>query len=97
MVRFIVLLLVVFSFSLCAAPTKPLPHCATKEACLNDPNCLCWCSQICNWRRKTPEDHPYYVENDPYGKHCYCKKWDYDYYVANCIEGKNIKQPPGAK
>ena len=75
---------------------KPSP-CASKEACLNDPNCLCWCSQICNWRKKTADDHPFYVENDPYGKFCYCKQWDYDHYKDNCIDGKNIKEPKGAK
>ncbi len=75
------------------APAK----CASKEACLNDHNCLCWCSQICGWRKKQVDDRPYYVENDPYGKFCYCKKWDYEHYVANCIEGKGIKEPPGAE
>jgi hypothetical protein len=71
--------------------------CVSKEACLNDPNCLCWCSQICNWRKKTPEDHPVYIENDPYGKFCYCKQWDFDHYEDNCIYGRNVQEPTGAK
>lgn len=69
----------------------------SKEACLSDPNCYCWCSQICNWRKKTAEDHPVYIENDPFGKFCYCKQWDYEHYADNCIYGRNVKQPPGAK
>ena len=73
------------------------PPCTTKEACLNDPNCYCWCSQKCGWRKKTAEDHPVYIENDPYGKFCYCKQWDFDYYKDNCINGKNVQQPNGAK
>lgn len=73
------------------------PPCTTKEACLNDPDCFCWCSQACGWRKKTPEDHPVYIENDPYGKFCYCKQWDFDHYEDNCINGKNVKQPAGAK
>lgn len=73
------------------------PSCATKEACLNDPECLCWCSQKCGWRKKTPDDHPVYIENDPYGKYCYCKQWDYDHYEDNCIYGRNVQQAPGSK
>lgn len=76
---------------------KKMPPCATKEACLNDPNCHCWCSQSCSWRKKTAEDHPVYIEDDPYGKYCYCKQWDFDHYKDNCIERKNVKQPKGAK
>lgn len=79
----------------CSA-TTPAPA-VTKEACLNDPNCLCWCSQLCNWRKKGPNDHPVYIENDPYGKYCYCKQWDFDHYEDNCIYGRNVKQPSGAK
>lgn len=76
---------------------KKLPPCVSKEQCLNDPNCLCWCSQVCNWRKKTSSDHPIYIENDPYGKFCYCKQWDFDHYEDNCIHKRNIKQPPNAK
>ena len=88
-------ILLVLALNLCAA--EQAPPCRSKEACLNDLNCLCWCSQICNWRKKTSEDHPVYIENDPHGKFCYCKQWDYDHYVDNCIEGKNIQEPKDAK
>ncbi len=91
-------LIVVLSITVCPpANLHSATCCSSKEECLNDPNCLCWCSQICNWRKKTPEDRPFYVENDPHKKFCYCKQWDYDHYVANCIEGKNIPEPKDAK
>lgn len=76
---------------------KVINPCGSKQACLNDPNCQCWCSQLCGWRKKTSEDRPIYVENDPNGKFCYCKQWDYDHYKDNCVDGKNVKQPKGAK
>jgi hypothetical protein len=76
---------------------KSLPPCNSKESCLKNPDCLCWCSQKCGWRKKTPADHPVYIENDPYGKFCYCKQWDFDHYEDNCINGKNVKQSPGTK
>lgn len=71
--------------------------CPSKEACLTDPNCHCWCSQLCGFRKKTAEDNPIYVENDPYEKYCYCKQWDFDHYEDNCINHKNVQQPKGAK
>ncbi|MBS0628824.1 MAG: hypothetical protein JSS30_01205 [Verrucomicrobia bacterium] len=92
-----VLLLLVLTAILCSCSEKKGVPCANKEQCLNDPDCLCWCSQLCNWRKKTPEDHPVYIEDDPNGKHCYCKQWDYDNYEANCVEHKGVEQPPGAK
>ena len=98
-IKSITLLCVMIPLTLCAIENnkKSIKPCTSKEACLNDPNCLCWCSQVCSWRKKTPADHPVYIENDPYGKFCYCKQWDYDHYEDNCIYGKNVKQPPGAK
>jgi hypothetical protein len=96
--KIILFLLIAVSLSACGKQeTKTLSPCASKEACLNDPDCLCWCSQICNWRRKTASDHPVYIENDPYGKFCYCKQWDFDHYEDNCIYGKKIQEPPDAK
>lgn len=77
--------------------TQPRCPCVSQESCLNDPDCLCWCSQICGWRKKTPEDHPVFIENDPYGKFCYCKQWDFDHYEDNCIYHRNVQEPPGAK
>lgn len=97
-IRSVFLLLVFASLSVFAAEdTKKLSPCASKEACLNDPNCLCWCSQMCGWRKKTTDDHPVYIENDPHGKFCYCKQWDFDHYEDNCIKGKNVPQPKHAK
>lgn len=72
-------------------------QCERHDTCINDANCLCWCSQICNFRKKTAEDRPFFVENDPNDKFCYCKQWDRDNYKNNCILHKNIKEPKGAK
>lgn len=83
--------------ALSACGGKPKETCMTKEACLNDPDCLCWCSVKCGYRKKTAADHPVYIENDPNGKYCYCKQWDYDHYQDNCVLHKNIKEPKDAK
>jgi len=80
----------------CATNGDRLP-CQTQSDCQDDPNCECWCSQICKYRKKKADDHPFYVDNDPNEKFCYCKQWDYDFYNDNCIEGKKIKEPPGAQ
>ncbi len=96
-IKTILFLLLVACMSACGSQEVKQQSCASKEACLNDPNCQCWCSQKCGWRKKTPEDHPVYIENDPYGKFCYCKQWDFDHYEDNCINHKNVKQPAGAK
>jgi len=71
--------------------------CKTKEACLNDAKCQCWCSQKCGYRKKTTSDNPIYIENDPNGKFCYCKQWDLDLYEDNCISKEHIPEPQGAK
>lgn len=68
------------------------PTCKSRESCLNDPNCRCWCSQICAYRKKTAADDPVYIADDPNGKFCYCKQWDVDHYEDNCIEGKHVKE-----
>lgn len=91
-----ILLLLVLTAMLSSCGEKKVP-CTGKEQCLNDPDCCCWCSQICNWRKKTADDHPVYIEDDPNGKHCYCKQWDYDHYEDNCILHKGVKEPPGSK
>lgn len=72
-------------------------NCKTESACLNDPNCLCWCSVKCGYRKKTNQDSPIYIKNDRNGKFCYCKEWDYEEYKNNCILGKEIEQPKGAR
>lgn len=99
MLRAILFLMMIFTCNVWAADNADakLHHCTSKEDCINDPNCLCWCSQICNWRKKTAEDRPVYIANDPHKKFCYCKQWDYEHYVDNCIEGKHIKEPKDAK
>lgn len=90
-----ILLFIILSIGFIACEQqKPCP---SKKACLYDPDCPCWCSVKCGWRKKRADDHPVYIEKDPYGKHCYCKQWDYDHYEDNCINGKNIPQPAGAK
>lgn len=71
--------------------------CIERDPCLKDKDCLCWCSQLCNFRKKTSQDRPQYVENDSNGKFCYCKQWDIDNYNNNCILKKNVKQPAGAR
>lgn len=76
---------------------SPRRHCGTRETCLKDPKCLCWCSQGCGYRKKTNADNPIYIEDDSNGKHCYCKQWDLDYYDANCIQKQKIQQPKGAQ
>jgi hypothetical protein len=86
-----------FLLSSCGSGQPERSQCQSKDECLNDPKRLCWCSQICKWRKKTASDHPVYIENDPNGKFCYCKKWDYDFYEDNCISGKGIKQPKDAE
>ena len=71
-------------------------NCSKEETCLNDPNCLCWCSVKCGYRKKTDEDHPTYKKNDSNKKFCYCKEWDYEHYEDNCILHKNMSEPKGA-
>ena len=79
-----------------AGIANPKP-CSSEESCLKDPNCECWCSQKCGFRKKEKGDHPVYIKNDPNGKYCYCKQWDVDHYEENCVQGKDVKQPPNAK
>ena len=92
----ILFLLVAVLFSACGNNEQKNP-CNTKESCLSDPNCQCWCSQICGYRKKVKRDSPVYVEDDPNGKFCYCKQWDVDHYEENCIEGKKVPEPKNAK
>jgi len=71
--------------------------CKTKEACMNDAKCRCWCSVKCGYRQKTEADNPMYVEKDANGKFCYCKQWDLDNYKNNCEMNMKIPQPQGAQ
>ena len=90
------LLIVMGMLTACAGEKDP-PICGTKESCLNDPHCECWCSKICGFRKKETSDHPVYIENDPHGKFCYCKQWDADHYEANCVLGEHVEEPKNAK
>ena len=95
--KYTLFLLITTLLSACGSQQKnPLP-CKSKDACLTDQKCECWCSVKCGYREKTAADHPVYIENDPNGKHCYCKQWDADHYQENCVEGKNVEQPPNSK
>lgn len=95
--NFSFLLVLMLSLCACGGKHKGGRNCATEEACLNDPDCQCWCSVKCGYRKKTASDHPVYVEDDPNGKHCYCKQWDIDHYEDNCVKGKKIKEPKDAQ
>lgn len=72
-------------------------QCRTEDSCLKDPDCQCWCSQKCGYRKKEGTDRPVYVKNDSNGKFCYCKQWDFDNYENNCKLHKQVKEPKGAK
>ena len=56
--------------------------CATRESCLENKKCQCYCSGIAGYRDKVKEDNPVYVEGDKYidqngeAVHCFCKAWD---------------------
>lgn len=49
----------------------------------------CYCSGICGFRDRRPDDNPVYVENDPNGNYYYCKQWDIDNYEKNGCDLKN--------
>lgn len=91
--RIMILMLMAVLFTACGGGNS----CKSKESCINDQKCQCWCSVKCGYRDKTAADHPVYVENDPNGKHCYCKQWDLDMYQANCVEKQNVPQPANAQ
>lgn len=91
------ILFAVLVLSACTSNQENTGDCKTQSACLNDPNCLCWCSVKCGYRQKTDKDHPMYKNKDRNGKFCYCKEWDYKMYEDNCIQNKNVQQPEGAK
>ena len=93
----LICLLPLLLFVLLSGCDKGKPICKTKEACLKDGHCRCWCSQKCGFRAKNGSDNPIYVENDPQGKFCYCKQWDFDHYEDNCISHKHVQEPAGAK
>lgn len=76
----------------CGGGSNSSPNCTTRDACINDQNCKCWCSVQCGWRKKTANDSPIYIENDPNGKYCYCAQRDIDLYDGNCGDNANKKQ-----
>jgi hypothetical protein len=76
----------------CGGGQNASSSCKSKESCLSDPNCQCWCSQICGFRKKEASDKPVYIADDPNQKYCYCNQWDYDHYEDNCIMHKGVKE-----
>ena len=70
--------------------------CKGEENCINNDNCLCYCSGICDFRKKhlgddgKQKDDPVYIKDDPYGIHCYCKPWDVEVYRRRCINGEDV-------
>lgn len=75
---------------------KAAEICNTKKACIND-DCQCYCSMKCGFRDKTDDDRPVYIENDPNGKHCYCKQWDLDNYQERDCAAKEAAEPAAKK
>jgi len=71
--------------------------CGSENSCVNDPNCQCWCSVKCGFRKKNDTDSPVYIKGDPNGKFCYCKQWDVDNYNVNCVQGMKMKEPASAQ
>jgi|SRR5579872_6694986 len=90
----VALLLLATLLSSCDGGNQKVSICGDEQTCLNDSNCFCWCSQICNPRKKTALDKPIYIADDLNGKFCYCKQWDFDHYEDNCILHKGIKEEP---
>ncbi|MBI2774878.1 hypothetical protein HYX58_02640 [Candidatus Dependentiae bacterium] len=74
---FLLIALSAFSFSLVEAFTINKPPCRSEEACVNDPNCECYCSVKCGYRKKELEkgDRPVFKDGV-----CWCKEWDYQNY-----------------
>jgi hypothetical protein len=63
-----------------------------KEDCLNNNDCQCYCAFKGAPRDKKPEDKPIYIENDPYGHHCYCNQRDLDKEIADHKGEVSIKK-----
>ncbi len=92
--RELFLLLATVVLAGCSGGSQPTHNCTTKDQCFNDKNCQCWCSVKCGYRKKTANDSPLYIENDPNGKFCYCQQRDIDLYDQNCAEGAKPEQAP---
>jgi hypothetical protein len=75
----ILALSMLIAVSFITARHKPnAPFCKTKQSCLNNPKCECYCGVECGPRQKKADDAPIWIENDPYGHNCYCKQRDLD-------------------
>lgn len=59
--------------------------CNNRYDCIRNEACQCYCAQKCGFRKKTDDDRPVYVKDDPRGYYCYCKQWDLDN-VDTCEE-----------
>lgn len=58
--------------------SKQKSVCNTEESCLNNDNCLCYCSFKCGYREKTEKDNPIWKDG-----RCWCQQRDIDYYEKN--------------
>ncbi|HVX00998.1 MAG TPA: hypothetical protein VHA52_11260 [Candidatus Babeliaceae bacterium] len=78
--RFYIVLLTLL-FSGYALAEQQESRCNGKQDCLENSNCLCYCSRICKPRHKESDDRPVYDAQDPHKKYCYCKQWDKDNFI----------------
>jgi hypothetical protein len=90
------LLALVALLGACSSQKDP-PQCTDSRSCVNNPKCQCWCSVKCGYRDKHAGDNPIWIDEDPRGIHCYCKRWDYEHFDTNCVSPNPMKEPDGAK
>jgi len=66
--------------------------CHTKKDCYKKSTCKCYCAEKGDFRKKTDNDEPVYVTDDPNGIYCYCKQWDLDNYPGPVERPKSQKK-----
>ncbi len=76
------LIFFIAAISLCTLNVEARKRITSQEEC--SASNQCYCSGICGFRDRRPDDNPVYVENDPYGNYCYCKPWDLEKYEERC-------------
>ena len=59
--------------------------CTQKESQNMMRSCKCYCSKKCAARQKELDDRPVWIEDDPYGIHCYCNAEDAEN-VGRCMK-----------